>query len=87
VRWRGERQSTVIWPSIDDVKAIHGHGGATTIMWLTQPAPDLSRLSEMTGYLQELAAETGDRSPLEFWLEIRRSVIAPIKAWISEEQP
>jgi hypothetical protein len=34
VRWRGERQSTVVWPSIDDVEAIHGHGGATRIVWI-----------------------------------------------------
>jgi len=33
VRWRGERSSTVIWPGIEDVQAIHGHGGATTIAW------------------------------------------------------
>lgn len=34
IRWRGGRQSTVVWPSIDDVEAIHGHGGATRIVWL-----------------------------------------------------
>jgi hypothetical protein len=34
IRWRGERQSTVVWPSIDDVKAIHGHNGATRIEWI-----------------------------------------------------
>lgn len=33
IRWQGERRSTVVWPSIEDVKAIHGHGGATRIMW------------------------------------------------------
>ena len=33
VRWRGERQSTVVWPSVEDVIAIHGHGGATVIEW------------------------------------------------------
>lgn len=34
VRWRGERQSTVVWPGIEDVEAIHGHGGATRIVWV-----------------------------------------------------
>jgi hypothetical protein len=38
----------------------------------------------MTGYLQEFAAETGDRSPLEFWLEIRHSITAPLKAWVAD---
>jgi hypothetical protein len=84
IRWRGERRSTIVWSSIDDVKAIHGHGGATTITWLTQPAPDLSRLPEMTGYLQQMAGETGDDAPLEFWSEIRRSINAPIRAWIKD---
>lgn len=34
IRWRGERQSTVVWPSVEDVEAIHGHGGATRVVWL-----------------------------------------------------
>lgn len=40
VRWIvGEHRSTVIWPSIAAVEAIHGHNGATRIvyMWATFP--------------------------------------------------
>lgn len=34
VRWLvGDHQSTVVWPGIDAVEAIHGHGGATRIVW------------------------------------------------------
>lgn len=34
IRWvTGEHRSTVVWPSIADVEAIHGHGGATRIVW------------------------------------------------------
>lgn len=34
VQWTvGDHQSTVVWDSIDSVKAIHGHGGATRIEW------------------------------------------------------
>ena len=33
IRWRGERQSTVVWPSVEDVEAIHGHNGATRIVF------------------------------------------------------
>lgn len=33
IRWFGVHQSTVVWPSIADVEAIHGHGGATRIVW------------------------------------------------------
>lgn len=34
ITWRGEHASTVLWPSLDDVIAIHGHGGATRVVWL-----------------------------------------------------
>ena len=34
VRWRGERCSTVVWDSIADVEAIHGHGGHTRLIWV-----------------------------------------------------
>lgn len=37
IRWRGDRQSTVVWPSVEDVEAIHGHGGATEIVWTDLP--------------------------------------------------
>lgn len=34
VRWvTGEHRSTVVWSSITDVEVIHGHGGATRIVW------------------------------------------------------
>lgn len=33
IRWRGYYQSTVVWPSVGDVEAVHGHGGATRIVW------------------------------------------------------
>lgn len=36
VHWRGERRSTVVWPSIEDATAIHGHDGATRIVWLDE---------------------------------------------------
>jgi hypothetical protein len=34
VRWLGNRASTVVWDSIADVEAIHGHGGATRLIWI-----------------------------------------------------
>ena len=33
VRWHGDRPSTVVWASIEDALAIHGHDGRTTIRW------------------------------------------------------
>jgi hypothetical protein len=33
IRWRGPRPSTVHWGSLDDAEHVHGHGGATRIVW------------------------------------------------------
>jgi len=36
LRWTvGEHRSTVLWDSIDSVRVIHGHDGATEIVWVT----------------------------------------------------
>ena len=35
VRWIvGEHRSTVVWPDVAAVEAIHGHNGATRIVWI-----------------------------------------------------
>lgn len=34
VRWRSERASVSVWSSYEDMVAIHGHGGATRIIFL-----------------------------------------------------
>lgn len=34
VRWRGQHPSIVFWASWEAVEAIHGHQGATTLVWL-----------------------------------------------------
>lgn len=33
LRWCSEFRSTAVYTSMDDVNAIHGHDGATTIEW------------------------------------------------------
>lgn len=34
IRWTaGDHHSTVMWPDLESVEAIHGHGGATQIEW------------------------------------------------------
>lgn len=33
LRWCSEHRSTAVYESIDDVLAIHGHGGDTEIVW------------------------------------------------------
>ena len=34
IEWRGELSSTAIYKSIEDLEAIHGHNGATKIVWV-----------------------------------------------------
>lgn len=35
VRWiAGDHRSTVVWADVASLEAIHGHGGATRIVWL-----------------------------------------------------
>lgn len=34
VRWRGAMPSTVNWNEMAHVEAIHGHAGATEIVWV-----------------------------------------------------
>ncbi|MFJ3949010.1 hypothetical protein ACIPXV_02925 [Streptomyces libani] len=33
IRWRGDYPSTVSWNSVADAEHVHGHGGATRIVW------------------------------------------------------
>lgn len=35
LRWIvGEHRSTVVWPSMEAVEAVHGHNGKTRIVWI-----------------------------------------------------
>jgi len=34
IRWLTEKASTVIWANLDDAMSIHGHDGATQVVWL-----------------------------------------------------
>lgn len=34
LRWMVDLRSTALYDSIDDVVAIHGHGGRTRVVWL-----------------------------------------------------
>ncbi len=37
LRWLGRMATTVVFNSIDHVRAIHGHGGHTEVVWLDGP--------------------------------------------------
>jgi hypothetical protein len=34
LRWTVSYQSTAVYASMEDLVAIHGHGGTTTVRWL-----------------------------------------------------
>lgn len=36
LRWRGAHASTVVWSTVDDALAIHGHDGTTRAVWLDE---------------------------------------------------
>lgn len=33
IAWRGEHRSTVLWASVESAIAVHGHHGATRLVW------------------------------------------------------
>lgn len=40
IRWRGDYRSTVLWDSVDEAMAVHGHNGATRLVWLDGEVPE-----------------------------------------------
>jgi hypothetical protein len=34
IRWESDHASTVVWDSLADAMAVHGHDGATTAVWI-----------------------------------------------------
>jgi hypothetical protein len=46
VRWRGQHPSIVFWRSLDSVKVIHGHDGATRIVLPSSERARLGRIAD-----------------------------------------
>lgn len=38
LRWRSDHTSTAVYSSIADVETIHGHNGATRVVWVDEAA-------------------------------------------------
>ncbi len=36
VAWRGPHPSVAVWPRLSDAMAVHGHGGATRLVWIDE---------------------------------------------------
>ncbi|MGW2495862.1 hypothetical protein ACWCV2_15360 [Streptomyces pseudogriseolus] len=86
LRWIGDRPSTVLWGSVDDVAAIHGHGGATRIVWADEPpAPDRTTAAlAAVRALCELTIRAGSRVQA---IEQARDTLAVITHTMTAEQP
>lgn len=39
MRWVSEHTSTAVYRSVEDIKTIHGHGGATKLVWIDEQEP------------------------------------------------
>lgn len=39
LRWLTDHRSTAVYASMDDLVAIHGHDGATRVVWLDDEEP------------------------------------------------
>jgi hypothetical protein len=37
IHWRGEHRSTVVWDAVANAVRVHGHGGATRLVWIDEP--------------------------------------------------
>jgi hypothetical protein len=48
LHWTGKYAATAVWPDIDSVIAVHGHGGATVIEWMDDE--DGNPIDTATGY-------------------------------------
>lgn len=46
IRWNGEYRSMVLWKSVDDAMAVHGHHGSTRLVWLDESPPAAPALTD-----------------------------------------
>jgi hypothetical protein len=88
LRWDTKVNSTVFYDSIEDLKAIHGHGGKTAVMWLDVPPPaDLGSVwPELRGYVQQAADDGSQINPqdlLPYMDELKRRAMAPVRDWMN----
>jgi len=91
IHWTGSRYPTTTPhpDGMESVLAVHGHGGATRVVWQTidgpPPADYASAWTELVGYVQA-AVDDGDQIDPEhlgaYMRELRHKALAPARAWI-----
>lgn len=100
IHWTGSAYPTTTpHPGgMESVIAVHGHGGATRVVWQTIDGPPPAKYSdawtELTGYVQEAANDGGQIDPenlAAYMRELRHKALAPAREWIrnitSEQDP
>ncbi|MFB7899965.1 hypothetical protein ACFC1B_26980 [Streptomyces xiamenensis] len=77
LRWRGPHASTVIWGSLDDALAVHGHDGATVPVFAD---PAVTTVQRYTRMLDTARATLGELPLARPWVAEdppRRPTVAP----------
>ncbi len=98
LRWRSEWPTSVVFHDrgVDAVQAVHGHGGATRIVWLDvvgPPAPGVAweaMWAELAGYVQAAVGDPGPedaKAILGVMRSLNRRRLAPIGDWIKSFDP
>jgi len=89
LRWITEWPTSVMFHDrgIEAVQQIHGHSGATQIVWVTAdgpPAADWSSAwAQLTGYMREASVDGRPITEiLAYMAELRREALRPIAEWI-----
>lgn len=95
LRWRSEWPTSVVFHDrgVEAVQQIHGHSGATRIVWLDMlggpPAPGITWeavWNELTGYVQAAAENPGADDAWQvhqLMRELNKRRLAPIAAWMA----
>jgi hypothetical protein len=98
LHWRGQWPTTTPHPGgMESVIAVHGHNGATRVVWQTIDGPPAARYGdvwpELVGYVQEAVNDGGQIDPVHlaaYMRELRHKALAPAREWINRivgEQP
>jgi hypothetical protein len=51
LRWHGKNAATSVWPDLDALLAVHGHGGKTVVRWF-DGGPDAGGTDPVSGRAQ-----------------------------------
>lgn len=91
LRWDTQVNSTVFYSSIADLLAIHGHQGATRLVWLDITGPPTVSLwdawTELRGYVEAAAEDGGPfvaAELLAYMDELKRVAIQPSRDWMKQ---